>query len=90
MRCNTRVIKNRGAAQNGRIMIFCRESCLAVVRKVFLCERTAHERSPRSRMFSQLIFNTRHILGAIDAEVGLCRLNNADIKAVLQCPQLFE
>ena len=36
------------------------------------------------------MFDARDILGAIDAEVRPCGLNDPDFKAVLQCPQLFE
>jgi len=36
------------------------------------------------------MFDARNILGAIDAEVGLCGLNDTDFKAVLQRPQLFQ
>src|SRR3954454_985582 len=54
------------------------------------CEHAAHERSPRLLFFSQFMFDARNILGAIDAEVGPCGLNDSDFKAVLQRPQLFQ
>src|SRR3982074_364977 len=54
------------------------------------CEHAAHERSPRLLFFSQFMFDARNILGAIDAEVGPCGLNDSDFKADLQRSQLFE
>jgi hypothetical protein len=36
------------------------------------------------------MFDARDILGAIDAEVGSCGLNDPDFKAVLQRSQLFQ
>ena len=84
------VLGPRDAAEDDRITVFCGESCLAVALKVCLCEHAAHERTPVSHMFRQFMFDARHVLGTIDAEVGLCGLNNTDFKAVLQCPQLFE
>src|SRR5436305_7834449 len=54
------------------------------------CEHAAHERSPRLLFFSQFMFDARNILGAIDAEVRPCGLNDPDFKAVLQRSQLFQ
>src|SRR4051794_11493896 len=54
------------------------------------CEHAAHERSPRLLFFSQFMFDARDILGAIDAEVRPCGLNDPDFKAVLQRSQLFQ
>jgi hypothetical protein len=69
---------------------FCGESGAGCGGESYVREHAAHERSPMSRLFSQLIFDARYILGAIHSKVRLFGLNDDDFKSVLQRPQLFE
>jgi len=70
--------------------VFCGESGAGCGGESYVREHAAHERSPMSRLFSQLIFDARYILGAIHSKVRLFGLNDGDFKSVLQRPQLFE